>query len=213
MKASEQIDLIDELAAEEDQTKLDPNKLGEIARLARLQVSEEAAIEDLEKALKEANSRLAIIRDVKLPEAMQEVGLESFTLAESGEIVKIERGLDASLPNPETLREKDPAKRASIIERVFKAYDWLVDNKYDGIVKTSVVVMLGKEDRPKAKKVKETLEEAGFNPVETMTIHPQTLKKFIKEAREENLGVPEELFGVHDWTKAVVVRPKKSKKL
>lgn len=177
-------------------------KVGELARHQRM-IEEE--IETLDAAMEDAKKRLTSVRTKALPEAMLALGLTEFSLTD-GTQVKVKDAVAAHL----TKNNKEAA------------LEWLRSVGQDGIVKSAVVVTFSKGQDEEARRAVKILSEAGFDPIQTRDIHPQTLLAFVKEqlSRENALGegtipsekrLPKSVFGVHEFTISQVVSGKKKR--
>jgi hypothetical protein len=124
-----------------------------------------------------------------VPTLMAEIGINQLRLS-SGQTVSIAQDCEAKIPE-----EQKP-----------KAFAWLIKNGFGGLIKTAVSVEFGKGEHDAAEKVKTTISRMfPANEVALAeTVHPQTLKSFVKERHEKGEPVPATLFGVFMFKKAVI---------
>lgn len=115
-----------------------------------------------------------------VPNMMSELEINSFEL-DNGYKVSIKDSYFASIPEA----------------NVYACFEWLRQNNLDGIIKTVVAANFGKGEDQEAKKVLDMLTEAGVVADVKSTIHPQTLKAFVKERITKGLEFDLELFGAY----------------
>ena len=113
-----------------------------------------------------------------VPNMMAELEIESFTL-DNGYKVSIKDTYFASIPEA----------------NLYACFEWLRQSGLDGIIKTVVAANFGKGEDQEAQKVLDLLTEAGVVADVKSTIHPQTLKSFVKERITKGLEFDLELFG------------------
>lgn len=153
-------------------------QLKELVAAAKYQQSLEKTIEVQEadlKALKEAQRKQS--QEI-VPNMMAELEIESFTL-DNGYKVSIKDTYFASIPEA----------------NLYACFEWLRQSGLDGIIKTVVAANFGKGEDQEAQKVLDLLTEAGVVADVKSTIHPQTLKSFVKERITKGLEFDLELFG------------------
>lgn len=167
-----------------------------VSSLARLQLQRQLAVADAEDAVTAAKESLRQISEVDLPEAMREVGLDTFTTIE-GLIVT---------------RKNEVQVAISVANRP-AAYQWLIDNGFGGLLKLDVEVHFDRGDRDKANQLAEQLIKKGVDVDVIQSVHAQTLKAFAKEriadTSEDHVEFPLELFGARPYTVAIVKAKKK----
>lgn len=173
---------------------LDSDALKELTRLANALVEAEQAVEAAEQALKDAKARERHLREVEVPDYMQELGVQKLTL-ESG---------DAIGYKPDVRLEWDHEKK----ERAFK---WLEEHEFGGMIKTEVISSFGKGELEKAKELLKSLAEQGLDPVLERDVNWQTMCAFLREQIEEGNPIPLEEWGAVSINKATVSKPRKKK--
>lgn len=164
------------------------DQLKSISALAEKQKSLEQVIEETEKALSTLQDQLRDIQEVKLPNAMLEIGMESFSLAD-GTKITVSKFYSGSVTNPE-------------------AYDWLRKQGHDDIIKNQVIVAFGKGEDERANTLLAELIKSHYNPDHKISIHPQTLKSFIKERIEGGESLPAEYFAIFVGNRAKITMAK-----
>lgn len=158
--------------------------LDAMTALARALVDADNAVEEAETALKHTKEVARILREETLPSAMQELGVEQLQLA-TGEKITITQEVYASIP----AAGKDAAHR------------WLEENGFAGLIKVGVTTQYGKGERDAAVDLFNELQQRGLAAKFDESVHPQTLKAFLKEQITTGQNVPLELFGARPvWT-------------
>lgn len=152
--------------------------VSEISLLARQLVGAEKEVERAEDILKRAKEDARRLREEALPSAMDEAGVKELTL-ESGEKITVTTEVYCSIP---------VAKRE-------EAFAWLESNNFGGLIKSDVSVAFDRGDKSKAEALVQRLAAEGLTPEMSTTVHPQTLKAFVKEQLAKGANVPLDLFG------------------
>lgn len=159
-------------------------QLEDIVALANALIQADSEVEEAEQKLKGAKERARILREETLPSAMQELGMETFTL-ESGQKVSIKQDVFAQLT-----AERKPA-----------AFKWLEDNGFGGLIKVEVGAKFGKGEFNDAMKLFTELRNRGLSAEFDQSVHAQTLKAFLREQMASASKVPLDLFGAYPvWT-------------
>ena len=177
--------------AEDQLDKLNDNKLDAVARLAREAASHEKNISGLEEELKAEKAALHKITDERLPEALEEMNLQKFTLLDGSEIA-IKPVYSASIPK----------------DRRDEAYDWLREHGFGDLVKNNVTVTFGRGEDEKAVEFQGLVRSNGFDPVQLEKVEPMTLKGWLREQVEAGNAVPLDLFGAYIANRATITRSK-----
>lgn len=158
--------------------------LSEMAELARALVQADADAKQAEEDLKAAKERARVLREETIPSAMQEMGLESVKL-ETGQTIKVAQEVYASIP----------------VEKKDSAFNWLQEHGFGGLIKVEVSAKFGREANAQALGFFEELCDRGMDPKYDQSVHPQTLKAFLKEQLSSGANVPLDLFGARPvWT-------------
>ena len=170
---------INEMYADISETfGVDDDKLSTLAELAAQEVREQEAIEQLEQQLKEAKGRLHKMKTEIIPDYMDELGIESFTLT-NGATIKVEPFYQCSIPK---------ARRD-------EAFQWLTEHGYDDLIKVNVTVTFGKSQYREACELAENITDQGYPVAPQLSVHPMTLKGWIRSMSEEGEEFPLDLFG------------------
>jgi hypothetical protein len=178
-----------------DESKLDgltpknSQRMRSMAEIARAIGNKEAEIGELEDLLKSKKEELRRQSEEELPSMMAELGINSFELDDGSKVtVRDLYGGYISVPNRDA------------------AYEWLRENNYDDIIKNIIAVQFGRGEDQKAEHYLKILEGHGLLPEQNTSIHPSTLKAWVKERMENGDQFPMDLFGAFVGQRAVIKR-------
>lgn len=165
--------------------------LKRVVELAKQLVEVTERVEGLEESLQKAKTLQRQIETEHLPELMRELELTSMSLAD-GMRLELKDEFDCGI----TVANHKAALR------------WLDDNKFGSIIKTKVQVAFSRDDRAAAlalsasatKFIKARRVDTSCEMLET--VHPQTLKSFLKEEMSKGTNIPHNLFSIHPYSKA-----------
>lgn len=160
--------------------------LTRITRLSNLLVTQTNAIDAAEEALKVLKADKLRTEREDLPDLMREFGLSELKLADGSKVTASD---DVTCGIPEAMRER--------------AWAWLKEKGYDGIIKTDVVRTFGRGEESEAAAL---AEEIGAEC--RRNVHSATLKAFVKERMAAGEAVPFDVFGVFAFAVAKVKLPK-----
>ena len=189
-------DLIAEMASDSGDAPdkidtLDEDGLSTIARLANEAARLEESVAAQEQLLKEQKKALHVILDEQLPEALESMGLQKFTLTDGAEI-SVKPIYAASIP----------------VNRREEAFQWLRDHEFGDLVKNNVTVTFGRGEDDIAKEFVGTVHTLGLMPNQTEKVEPMTLKAWLRERVEAGGPIPLDLFGAYISTHATIKRSK-----
>jgi hypothetical protein len=162
-------------------------ELAQVTALAELQVRQEKHVEYLEEQLKQAKKELLQTSDSDLPNAMAEIGMTSFTLT-NGHKISIKEEVYASIPK----------------EGQDKAFSWLRSHDFGALIKNQIIAEFGKGEDNAAHEAAMLLAEHGWKPTQKESVHPMTLKAFIREQLSEGREIPLDFFGATVVNRAIV---------
>lgn len=163
--------------------------LAMITALAEKQIMIEDWIKKREDELKVAKEELRKVSEVAIPNAMAEVGMTEFKLVDGSKIT-IKQEIYASIPAD----NKEPA------------FNWLRRTGNEGLIKNVISCQFGKGEDAEAMAAAQALVELGLRPEQQQTVHPMTLKAFLKEQMEKGVDVPLTDFGAYTFNKTKIVR-------
>lgn len=158
-----------------------------VSDLANKQLKLASEVSELEADLKAKKEELRLTSEQELPDAMQQAGLTQIKLS-SGENITISEFYNAhiSKANQE------------------KAYEWLVTNGHEGLIKNEVLLKFGREETEVVDQTVSALQSRGLSPEVRQSVHPSTLKAFVKEQITNGNDIPTEPFGIYIGTKATI---------
>ena len=189
-------DLLSEMSQDSEDTpdKLDTlnsGKLDGVSRLAQEAALLEQEIAQYEQFVKEKKQALYKITDEQLPEALEEMGLQKFTLTDGAEI-SVKPIYAASIPK----------------ERKEEALQWLRDHDFGDLVKNNVTVSFGRGEDEVARDFVDFCDAEGYAPNQMEKVEPMTLKAWLRERVEAGDPVPLDLFGAFISQRATIKRSK-----
>jgi len=139
--------------------------LDQMAQAARDLVAAEEATAAAELALKEVKEKERQLREETVPGMFAELGVDKLVLKD-GSVFSCTQEVYASIP----------------AARKEEAFKWLEEHDFGGLIKTEVQVAFGKGEIEQARALLDELATLGIeNGVIDRSIHPQTLKAFLKE--------------------------------
>jgi len=166
-----------------------------IAELAERQIVIEDWIEAQQARLKEAAANLKKLSEEKLPEAMRQAGVKTFTL-DNGCKVEVDEGVYGNIT-----KANQPW-----------CFGWLRENNNGDLIKNEFKFSFGKGDDEQAKELANHADELGIEYNQKEFIHPQTLGAFIRtEVANPEVDHDEEWekkFGVFRKRVTKIERPK-----
>jgi hypothetical protein len=161
--------------------------ISDIAGLAKLALQLEREIVELDETIKERKEALRTLTETRIPEALTELGMSSFRMAD-GSSIEVKPFYSASIP----------------AERKGEAYEWLRQHGYDDIIKNTVSVQFGRGEDDDAGKMIDLVRQSGWIPDQAEKIESMTLKAWVREMVEQGVEFPSELFGAHVGLKAKI---------
>lgn len=168
--------------------------LENIASLANRQVELERQIESAKLAVTILTEQHRAVSQDALPEAMQAVGMEKFTLADGSEI-ELKKDVETSFV---------AAARDNGL-----AFAWLEEHGHGGIIKHNVTCAFGRDEGGEAQRLTEVLESNEFKFNEERNVHPQTLAAWGRQEAREGRTPPEEIFHTFNVRKAKIKVPRR----
>ena len=166
---------------EDDREEITSNQLGEISKLANLQMELENEVYMLEEKLMEEKRKLKKIQEEALPELLFDLGLSSIVLS-TGQKITITENVYPSI----TKAGKQ------------HFYDWLRSKGYGDIIKNEIKISFGVGDDGKAKMLQKFISQrkslADLLPEQRESIHGGTLKAFVKRCLAEGINLPESIL-------------------
>lgn len=164
--------------------------LKRISELANRQLELEQSMLNLASRYEELKKAHKLISTDTLPNLMIEIGMGDFKLLD-GSQVELKDSLNASIK-----KDDEP-----------KAFTWLRENDEKDIIKNTIKASLGMEEDDKIEKIAEFMIEQEIDCEIKPSIHPGTLKKFVKLKLEEGIKLPE-FFSVFEYKETKIKKPK-----
>ena len=140
----------------------------------------EKQIELDEEKLSLKKKRLKDFVERKVPELMQEAGVNALVLSDGSKV------------------EVKPFYAARIPEsRTQEAFSWLRDSGFEDLIKNTVTASFNRGQDNQVSELIKVCEQHGFNYNKKEKVEPMTLKAFVKEQVEGGKELPFDLFGVY----------------
>ena len=149
----------------------------------------EDEIENAEESLSKLKEKARYISQIEVPQMMEEMHITKLKLKD-GESVEIKKIYGASI-SPEHLD---------------KAFTWLRNNGLGDIIKNDVTVTFGRGEDNKAQQYAVLARGQGFEPVQKIGVHPQTLKAVVRERLEAGQEMPSDLFKTYAGNSTKITR-------
>tara|TARA_B100000530_G_scaffold324868_1_gene262041 strand:- start:564 stop:1139 length:576 start_codon:yes stop_codon:yes gene_type:complete len=180
-------ELVGNTEAQQWDNDVSDGELSIVSALANKQLQLVTDVAELEADLKAKKEELRLTSEQELPDAMQAAGLTQIKL-NSGENISINEFYNAhiSKANQE------------------KAYEWLTANGHEGLIKNEVLLKFGREESLVVDETVSALQARGLSPQVRQSVHPSTLKAFVKEQFTSGNDIPTEPFGIYIGTKATI---------
>ena len=171
--------------------KLDDNKLDKVSRLANKAARLQEDLDRKEEEARHLKKALYKVTDEQLPEALEDLNLQNFTLKDGSEI-SVKPIYGASIPK----------------DRRDEAYDYLREHGDGDIIKNNITVTFGKGEDQDAQAFMVMCGDQGFTPQQLEKIEPMTLKAWFREQVEAGNAIPLDLFGGFIGQRAIIKRGK-----
>jgi hypothetical protein len=137
----------------------------------------EDEIQNAEESISKLKEKARILSQVEIPAMMHEMHITKLKLKD-GESVEVKPFYSASIP-PEKQEE---------------AFTWLRNNGLGDIIKNDITVTFGQGEDNKAAQYAVLARGQGFEPIQKVGVHSQTLKAVVRERVEAGLDMPSDIF-------------------
>jgi hypothetical protein len=165
---------------------IDPKQLTDkVQQLKNL----EDEIRNAEEGVKKLKEQARIISELEIPSMMKEMNITKLKLSD-GESVEVGKFYSASIP----------------AEKQDEAFTWLRNNGLGDIIKNDITVTFGRGEDNKAAQYAVLARGQGFEPVQKIGVHAQTLKALVRERMESGLDVPSDLFKPYEGNRTKITR-------
>jgi hypothetical protein len=153
---------------------VDPKKLTDkVEELKNL----EDEIFNAEETIKKLKEKANVISQFEIPQMMEEMNITKLKLKD-GQSVEVSNFYSASI----------------IPEMQEEAFKWLRENGRGDVIKNDITVTFGRGEDNKAMAYATLAKGQGFEPVQKVGVHPQTLKGVVRECVESGIDMPEDYF-------------------
>jgi hypothetical protein len=149
----------------------------------------EDEIANAEESINKLKEKARILSQVEIPLMMQEMHITKLKLKD-GESVEVRPFYSASIP-PEAQE---------------KAFEWLRNNGLGDIIKNDIIVTFGRGEDNKAAQYAVLARGQGFEPVQKVGVHAQTLKAVVRERIESGQDMPSDLFKTYAGNSTKITR-------
>jgi hypothetical protein len=146
-----------------------PNELAnKVQQLKNL----EDEITNAEDSVKKLKEKANVISQFEIPQMMKEMNIKKLKLTD-GETVEVSNFYSASIVDQEL------------------AFQWLRENGRGDIIKNDITVTFGRGEDNKAAEYAVLAKGQGYEPVQKVGVHPQTLKGVVRECDESGIELPD----------------------
>ena len=149
----------------------------------------EDEIANAEKSVSKLKEQAKQLSQVEIPEMMEKMHITKLKLKD-GESVEIKKIYGASIPQ----------------EHQEAAFTWLRDNDLGDIIKNDITVTFGRGEDNKAAEYATLAQGQGYEPVQKIGVHPQTLKAVVRERLESGREMPSDLFKTYAGNSTKITR-------
>lgn len=168
------------------------DRLTELGKMAEALRLAEAQAAQIQEQLVAAQATIAELSERQIPELMDSLGMEKFTL-KGGAIVAVVKSLSVTLP---------PATKDA-------AHDWLEANGHSGLIKRKVEVSFTREQQARAASLATHLKGEYDDVRMERKVEPMTLKAFVAAQMKDGKPLPTDLINIHERRVAKIDLPKK----
>ena len=137
----------------------------------------EDEVANAEESLKKLKEKARQISSIEIPAMMDEMQITKLKLKD-GESVEIKKVYGASIP-------KDQQEAA---------FNWLRNNGLGDVIKNDITVTFGRGEDNKAMAYATLAKGQGYEPIQKIGVHNQTLKAVVRERTESGKDMPADLF-------------------
>jgi hypothetical protein len=148
---------------------VDPKQLADkVQQLKNL----EDEIANAEAGVKKLKEQANVISQFEIPQMMEEMNIKKLKLKD-GETVEVSNFYSASIVDQDA------------------AFQWLRENGRGDIIKNDITVTFGRGEDNKAAQYAVLAKGQGYEPVQKVGVHPQTLKGVVRECHESGIELPD----------------------
>ena len=149
----------------------------------------EDEIQNAEESISKLKEQAKTLSQFEIPKMMEEMHITKLKLKD-GESVEIKKIYGASIP---------PQHQEA-------AFTWLRDNDLGDIIKNDITVTFGRGEDNKASEYATLAQGQGFEPVQKIGVHPQTLKAVVRERLESGQEMPSDIIKTYAGNSTKITR-------
>jgi hypothetical protein len=150
----------------------------------------EDQIKNAEDSVSKLKEKQKTLSQFEIPTMMEEMHITKLKLKD-GESVEIKKIYGASIP----------------VDKQQEAFTWLRDHDLGDIIKNDITVTFGRGEDNKASEYATLAQGQGFEPVQKIGVHPQTLKAVVRERLESGQEeMPSDLFKTYVGNSTKITR-------
>ena len=149
----------------------------------------EDEIANAEESLKKLKEKAKVVSSIEIPAMMDDMQITKLKLKD-GEQVEIKKIYGASIP-------KDQQEAA---------FTWLRNNGLGDVIKNDITVTFGRGEDNKAMAYATLAKGQGYEPVQKIGVHAQTLKAVVRERIESGQDMPADLFKTFVGNQTKIIR-------
>jgi hypothetical protein len=132
----------------------------------------EDEIANAESSIKKLKEKANILSQFEIPQMMEEMNIKKLKLKD-GEQIEVSNFYSASIVDQDA------------------AFNWLRENGRGDIIKNDITVTFGRGEDNKAAEYAVLAKGQGYEPVQKVGVHPQTLKGVVRECHESGIKLPD----------------------
>ena len=149
----------------------------------------EDEIQNAEESVAKLKEKAKTLSQFEIPVMMEEMHITKLKLKD-GESVEIKKIYGASIP---------PQHQEA-------AFTWLRNNGLGDIIKNDITVTFGRGEDNKASEYATLAQGQGFEPVQKIGVHPQTLKAVVRERLESGQEMPSDIIKTYAGNSTKITR-------
>ena len=149
----------------------------------------EDEIQNAEESISKLKEQAKTLSQFEIPKMMEEMHITKLKLKD-GESVEIKKIYGASIP---------PQHQEA-------AFTWLRENGLGDIIKNDITVTFGRGEDNKASEYATLAQGQGFEPVQKIGVHPQTLKAVVRERLESGQEMPSDIIKTYAGNSTKITR-------
>ena len=149
----------------------------------------EDQIKNAEDSVSKLKEKQKTLSQFEIPTMMEEMHITKLKLKD-GESVEIKKIYGASIP----------------VDRQQEAFTWLRDHDLGDIIKNDITVTFGRGEDNKASEYANLAQGQGYEPVQKIGVHPQTLKAVVRERLESGQEMPSDIIKTYAGNSTKITR-------